>query len=87
MTLKVNLNKMKHSILFSLFLLSGWISNAQGSLGNGVKAQLVKDWELAKVLTNRYLDIMPDDKYNFKPQDGMRTFGQQMLHLARSIMP
>lgn len=83
MTLKGNLNKMKHSILFFLFLLSGWISNAQVSLGNNVKAQLVKDWELAKILTNKYLDIMPDDKYDFKPQDGMRTFGQQMLHLAQ----
>ncbi len=46
---------MKHSILFSLFLLSGWISNAQGILGNNVKAQLVKDWELAKILTKQIL--------------------------------
>lgn len=74
---------MKSSILFILFLLSTAISNAQGSLGDSIKAQLIKDWELAKILTNKYLEIMPDDKYNFKPQDGMRTFSQQMLHLAQ----
>lgn len=74
---------MRHIILCSLFILSGWISNAQGSLGDSVKAQLVKDWELAKVLTNKYLNIMPEDKYSFKPQDDMRTFAQQMLHLAQ----
>ena len=74
---------MRRIILFSLLLLSGWISNAQDRLGDSIKSQLVKDWELAKVLTNKYLDIVPDDKYGFKPQDGMRSFAQQMLHLAQ----
>jgi hypothetical protein len=31
-----------------LFFLSPWRLNAQGNLGEGIKAQLVKDWELAK---------------------------------------
>lgn len=76
---------MKCSMIFFLFLffLSPWRLNAQGNLGEGIKAQLVKDWELAKVLTAQYMDIMPADKYDFKPQDGMRTFAQQMLHLAQ----
>lgn len=73
---------MNHSILLSLLLLSGWISNAQSSVVH-IKAQLIKDWELARVLTNKYLDVMPDDRYGFKPLEGMRTFAQQMLHLAQ----
>lgn len=74
---------MKSSFLFILFLLSAGILNAQSSLSDSIKAQLIKDWEFAKILTNKYLDIMPDEKYNFKPQDGMRAFSQEMLHLAQ----
>jgi len=76
---------MKYSthLFLLLFLLSGGVSYAQGSLGDSVKAQLVRDWQLAKELTDKYLDTMPDDKYNFAPQEGMRTFAQQMLHLAQ----
>ena len=48
-----------------------------------VKAQLIEDWKLAKVLTNEYLNTMPADKYSFKAQDSIRSFAQQMLHLAQ----
>ena len=43
---------------------------------------MVKDWERAKTYTKEYLDAMPADKYNLKPTPEMRTFAQQMLHLA-----
>jgi len=46
------------------------------------KAQMIKDWERAKAYTKEYLDAMPADKYSFKPQDSVRSFAQQMLHLA-----
>jgi uncharacterized damage-inducible protein DinB len=47
-----------------------------------IKAQLVKDWERAKVYTMEYLNAMPNDKYTFKANDSVRNFAQQMLHLA-----
>jgi len=74
---------MKRLILLSLFFLFGQLSNAQGNLAETVKDQLVEDWKLAKVLTNEYLNIVPADKYSFKPQEGIRSFAQQMLHLAQ----
>jgi uncharacterized damage-inducible protein DinB len=58
--------------------------NAQ--LGETIKTQLIKDWERAKAYTKEYLDAMPKDKYGFRAQDSVRTFAQQMLHLAQANM-
>lgn len=49
-----------------------------------IKAQLVKDWERAKDYTISYLNTMPADKYSFKANDSVRSFAQQMLHLAQA---
>ncbi len=74
---------MKRLLLLSLFILVAQISNSQCILGDALKAQLVKEWEMAKVMTNEYLNAMPADKYSFKAQDSIRSFAQQMLHLAQ----
>ena len=47
-----------------------------------IKAQMVKDWERAKEYTKEYLNTMPANKYSFKAQDSVRSFAQQMLHIA-----
>lgn len=36
----------------------------------------------AKTYTKRYLDSMPPEGYNFRPSPEIRSFAQQMLHLA-----
>lgn len=48
-----------------------------------VKSQLIKDFERAKAYTSEYLDAMPADKYNFRAHDSIRSFAEQMLHLAQ----
>jgi len=77
---------MRKNILLtaSVFLLGLLSANAQ--LGETVKAQLIKDWERARAYTKEYLDAMPKDKYGFRAQDSVRTFAQQMLHLAQANM-
>jgi uncharacterized damage-inducible protein DinB len=47
-----------------------------------IRSQMVKDWQRAKEYTMEYLNTMPADKYSFKANDSIRTFAQQMLHLA-----
>ena len=47
-----------------------------------IKAQMVKDWERARDYTREYLNTMHADKYSFKATDSVRSFAQQMLHLA-----
>jgi len=46
------------------------------------QAQQVAEWLRAKAYTKAYLDAMPADGYGFKPTPEIRSFAQQMLHLA-----
>ena len=76
--------KKQLNITAAILLYTSVSSFAQ--LGETIKAQLVKDFERAKAYTKEYLDAMPKDKYDFKAQDSIRTFAQQMLHLASANM-
>lgn len=72
---------MKKILLLGTVIIASISIHAQ--LADSLKAQLVKDWERAKAYTKEYLDAMPRDKYDFRAQDSIRTFAQQMLHLAQ----
>jgi len=63
------------------FMMS-FSAHAQALSAVDIRDLLVKEWERAKVYTNEYLNTMPADKYSFKAQDSIRSFAQQMLHLA-----
>ena len=76
---------MKKKLLFIAALLICIVST-YAQLGETVKVQLIKDWERAKSYTKEYLDAMPKEKYGFRAQDSIRTFAQQMLHLAAANM-
>jgi uncharacterized damage-inducible protein DinB len=70
-------------LLAVLFLTSfSFSASAQSITGDSIKAQFVRDWERAKAYTLDYLNTMPADKYSFKAVDSIRSFAQQMLHLA-----
>lgn len=45
-------------------------------------ADMVKEWERSKAYTKEYLDAMPEDKYGLKPTPEIRSFAEQLLHLA-----
>jgi uncharacterized damage-inducible protein DinB len=51
---------------------------------DSVKAQLIRDWERAKVYTKAYLDVMPEEGISFKPTAEIRSFAEQMLHIAQA---
>jgi uncharacterized damage-inducible protein DinB len=44
--------------------------------------EMLKEWQRAKIYTKEYLDAMPEDGYSFKPTPEIRSFSEQMLHLA-----
>src|SRR6187399_3332605 len=58
------------------------IVNAQSLSAEDIKAQMVKEWERSKAYTIDYLNTMPADKYSYVAADSIRSFAQQMLHLA-----
>ncbi len=69
--------------LTSLLFVFAISSFAQSNLNETLKQQLVKDWERAKTYTQEYLDAMPANKYDFRAVDSIRSFAEQMLHLAQ----
>jgi hypothetical protein len=57
-------------------------ASAQSLTGDQLKSQFIEDWQRAKAYTLDYLNTMPADKYSLRPTDSIRSFAQQMLHLA-----
>lgn len=47
-------------------------------------AMMVADWTRARDYTKEYLDAMPEDGYAFKAAPDIRSFAEQMLHLANA---
>jgi uncharacterized damage-inducible protein DinB len=70
-------------VFVSVLSLTQLSASAQNITGSDVKEQFVKDWERAKAYTLDYLNTMPADKYTFKAVDSIRSFAQQMIHLAQ----
>lgn len=68
--------------LLSFFTCLGLSAQTFGP--EDIRSQFIKDWERAKVYTIDYLNTMPANKYSFKATDSIRSFAQQMLHLAQS---
>jgi uncharacterized damage-inducible protein DinB len=60
-----------------LFLSLAIFAGAQSS-----GPDMIKEWERAKAYTKQYLDSMPEAGYSLKPTPEMRSFAEQMLHLA-----
>ena len=69
--------------IFATCILVGLVSLSHAQLADSIKVQLIKEWQRAKSYTKEYLDVVPGNKYNFRAQDSIRTFAQQMLHLAK----
>lgn len=60
------------------------VPKAQPLNAEDIRSQFIKDWERAKAYTIDYLNTVPADKYSFRATDSIRSFAQQMLHLAQS---
>jgi len=74
------------NIVFSAMmqLLTSFGLTAQSLNNEAIRSQFISDWERAKAYTIDYLNTMPANKYGFKATDSIRSFAQQMLHLAQS---
>jgi len=69
--------------IFALFLCTSQVSG-QALPADSIKTFMVHEWQRAKDYTADYLKVMPADKYSFRATDSVRTFAQQMLHLAQA---
>ena len=69
----------KVSLLFTVLALIFVSSSVSAQF---TQSQMVAEWQRAKIYTKAYLDAMPEDGYGFKPTPEIRSFAQQMLHIA-----
>lgn len=67
-----------------LFTLSALVMTVLTSFAPGNQATMIADWERAKAYTKEYLDAMPEDGLGFKPTPEIRSFAEQMAHLANA---
>ena len=74
-----NYNMKKLTLLFTVLALTFATSTVFAQF---TQTEMVQEWTRAKTYTKAYLDAMPADVYGFKPTPEIRSFAQQMLHLA-----
>jgi uncharacterized damage-inducible protein DinB len=76
--------KTRSRLLFTgLFVLVGLFGSlTAGNKSTTTAAQMITEWQRAKEFTKEYLDVMPEDGTNYKPNPEIRSFAEQMLHLA-----
>lgn len=72
------------SCLAVLAGLFGLFASAQATPPASSINQWVSEWQRAKEYTKEYLDTMPEDGMGFKPTPEIRSFAEQMLHLANA---
>ena len=57
--------------------MAGQFAKAQTKVND-----IVKEWERSKAYTKEYMDAMPEKGYALKPTPEMRSFAEQLLHIA-----
>ena len=70
------------SLLLTLLLLISTSTVVSASSPPISKSQMLADWQRAKEYTKEYLDAMPEDGIKYKPHAEVRSFAEQMLHIA-----
>ncbi|WP_420151784.1 DinB family protein [Spirosoma sp.] len=74
--------KLHVRFAFTLICLLMAIASVQAGKPLATVAQITADWQRAKEYTKEYLDAMSEDGINYKPSPEIRSFAEQMLHLA-----
>ena len=66
----------------SLAIVLCLVMGSQLAMAQEKVDDVIKEWERSKAYTKEYLDAMPESGYALKPTPEMRSFAEQVLHLA-----
>jgi len=58
------------------------VATFTSSSGAQTKSQMIADWTRARETVLAYIDAMPDSAMTFHPTPGVRTFGEQIIHVV-----
>ena len=70
--------------LFITTLLISISTILQGQ--DNVLGDLITDLERNKAMSLAYIEAMPEDKFDYKPSDDVRTFAEQFLHISQGLI-
>ena len=59
---------------------------SQGTETVSLQADFLKDWEAQKNKLMKIAAAMPEDKFGFKPKPELRTWAEQLTHVAGAIV-
>lgn len=75
---------LRFRFAFALMSLLWAFTAVQAAAPLTTVTQLTADWQRAREYTKEYLDAMSEEGVNFKPTPEIRSFADQMLHLANA---
>ena len=70
--------------LLAALLLVGTVAAASGPAENDFKTLFAKHWQISKEFTLAVAEAMPAESYDFKPNPEEMSFGELMIHIAKS---
>jgi uncharacterized damage-inducible protein DinB len=59
---------------------------APAAAATSLQADLLKDWESLRDTMVKIADAMPPEKYDYRPKPEVRTYGEQVLHVASATV-
>lgn len=74
---------MKRYLLFTLLFTC--ISSTVFAQSNLID-ELITDMERNKAMSLSYIEAMPADKFGYQPNEDVRTFAQQFLHISQGMI-
>lgn len=78
-----NILKITLALTLILFASANLVVTSDSAFEESVKDAFVADWERAKAYSLEYIDAMPEDGINYKPNEEVRSFAEQYLHMAQ----
>lgn len=78
-----NITKILLALTLIVFASANLMVTSDSVLEESIKDGYVADWERAKAYSLEYIDAMPEDGINYRPNDEIRTFAEQYLHMAQ----
>jgi len=76
---------IKQVTFFFLLMSLGFSINSNAQTNDSLLNQLSAKWKNAKTYALKVAELMPEEKYNFKPVPDEMTFGEQLLHIAQNM--
>lgn len=73
---------MKKAMIFSFLLISSFNMTAQDS---DYLTDFKQKWKNAAEYTIEFAEMMPEEHFDYKPTDDVRTFKEQLLHIVANM--